>query len=80
MLMFNLYFSEVCFHSKSTASTYLPQVTQAKEIQTASKVVRSTGAPELIKLLLLEHTHTATLFPFGLFKVPCHSSDRKSVV
>lgn len=63
MLMFNLYFSEVCFHSKSTASTYLPQVTQAKEIQTASKVVHSTGAPELIKLLLLEHTH-CNPFPF----------------
>lgn len=41
----------------------MPQATQAKEIQAASKVTGSTDAPKLIKLLLLEHTH-CNLFPF----------------
>lgn len=41
----------------------MPQVTQAKEILTASKVMGSTDAPKLIKLLLLEHTHCNS-FPF----------------
>lgn len=52
----------------------MPQVTQAKEIQTASKVMGSTDVPKLMKLLFLEHTHTTIPFPFGLFKVACHSS------
>lgn len=52
----------------------MPQVTQAKEIQTASKVMGSTDVPKLMKLLFLEHTHTTIPFPSGLFKVPCHSS------
>lgn len=41
----------------------MPQVTQAKEIVTASKVMGSTDAPKLIKLLLLEQTHHNP-FPF----------------
>lgn len=41
----------------------MPQVTQAKEIQTASKVMGSLDAPKLMKLLLLEHTHHKP-FPF----------------
>lgn len=67
MFMCNLYFSGVCFHSKNTASTYMPQVTQEKGIQTASKVMGSTDAPKLIKLLLLEQTHRKP-FPFWFFQ------------
>lgn len=64
MLMCSLYFSGVCFHSKNTASTYMPQVTQAKGIQIARKVMGSTDAPKLIKLLLLKQTHRK---PFSLW-------------
>lgn len=61
--MYNLYFGGVYLHLKNTDWTYMPEVTQAKEIQTASKVMGSTDAPKLIKLLLLEHAH-CNLFPF----------------
>lgn len=56
----------------------MPQVIQAKEILTVSKVMGSTDAPKLIKLLLLEYTHTTIPFPFGLYKVDCHSSPTPS--
>lgn len=45
----------------------MAEVTQAKEIQTASKVMGSTDAPKLIKLLLLEHTH-CNLVPFCIIQ------------
>lgn len=56
MLMCNLYFSGGCLHLKNTAKTSMSQIIQGKEIQRARKVTRSTDAPKLIKLLLLEHT------------------------